>query len=211
MSIGAINSAWIYSFLVINWQVPVTAVIMGGGWNRGAIIHNEEGKVIRRTAQLCDEATKKNIKVTLASATVRAAECCKLPERTLKIIWKESKNHQTEILLSPSREQLINLKFSMWLQKLDITQFRTATRLRFGRSMNRGLIPGWADTSLLPKASRQALEEKPTSWLFLRCKAVGSWSWLHFHLSLSVALVRKRTIPTERPLLVSEVSANFCG
>jgi hypothetical protein len=26
-----------------------------------------------------------------------------------------------------------------------------------------------------------------------------------------VALVRKRTIPTERPLLVGEVSANFCG
>jgi hypothetical protein len=27
----------------------------------------------------------------------------------------------------------------------------------------------------------------------------------------SVALVRKRTIPTERPLLVGEVSANLCG
>jgi hypothetical protein len=27
----------------------------------------------------------------------------------------------------------------------------------------------------------------------------------------SVALVRKRTIPTERPPLVGEVSANFCG
>jgi hypothetical protein len=27
----------------------------------------------------------------------------------------------------------------------------------------------------------------------------------------SVALVRERTIPTERPLLVGEVSANFCG
>ena len=30
-------------------------------------------------------------------------------------------------------------------------------------------------------------------------------------LSNSVALVRKRTIPTERPPPVSEVSANFCG
>jgi hypothetical protein len=30
-------------------------------------------------------------------------------------------------------------------------------------------------------------------------------------LTNSVALVRERTIPTERPLLVSEVSANFCG
>jgi hypothetical protein len=27
----------------------------------------------------------------------------------------------------------------------------------------------------------------------------------------SVALVRELTIPTERPLLVGEVSANFCG
>jgi hypothetical protein len=27
----------------------------------------------------------------------------------------------------------------------------------------------------------------------------------------SVALVSKRTIPTERPPLVGEVSANFCG
>jgi hypothetical protein len=27
----------------------------------------------------------------------------------------------------------------------------------------------------------------------------------------SVALVRERTIPTERPSLVGEVSANFCG
>jgi hypothetical protein len=27
----------------------------------------------------------------------------------------------------------------------------------------------------------------------------------------SVALVRKRTIPTERPPLVGEISANFCG
>jgi hypothetical protein len=27
----------------------------------------------------------------------------------------------------------------------------------------------------------------------------------------SVALVRKRTTPTERPPLVGEVSANFCG
>jgi hypothetical protein len=29
-------------------------------------------------------------------------------------------------------------------------------------------------------------------------------------LTYSVALVRKRTMPTERPLLVGEVSANFC-
>jgi hypothetical protein len=29
-------------------------------------------------------------------------------------------------------------------------------------------------------------------------------------LSLTVALARKRTIPTEQPPLVGEVSANFC-
>jgi hypothetical protein len=31
------------------------------------------------------------------------------------------------------------------------------------------------------------------------------------HISLSVVVVRKRTIPTERPPLVGEVSANLCG
>jgi hypothetical protein len=35
---------------------------------------------------------------------------------------------------------------------------------------------------------------------------------LHIQTKLnSVALVRERTIPTERPPLVCEVSANFCG
>jgi len=31
------------------------------------------------------------------------------------------------------------------------------------------------------------------------------------HIKFSVALVRERTIPTERPPPVGEVSANFCG
>jgi hypothetical protein len=30
-------------------------------------------------------------------------------------------------------------------------------------------------------------------------------------LTYSMALVRKRTIPTERPPLVGELNANFCG
>jgi hypothetical protein len=34
---------------------------------------------------------------------------------------------------------------------------------------------------------------------------------LYALLTYSVALVRKRTIPTERPPLVGEVSTNFCG
>jgi len=33
----------------------------------------------------------------------------------------------------------------------------------------------------------------------------------HFFFFFSVALVRERTIPTERPPPVGEVSANFCG
>jgi hypothetical protein len=34
---------------------------------------------------------------------------------------------------------------------------------------------------------------------------------LTYLLTYSVTLVRKRTMPTERPPLVGEVSANFCG
>jgi hypothetical protein len=35
-----------------------------------------------------------------------------------------------------------------------------------------------------------------------------NWIW---NLNDSVALVRERTVPTEQPPLVGEVSANFCG
>jgi hypothetical protein len=38
----------------------------------------------------------------------------------------------------------------------------------------------------------------------------GTTRYVHA-LTYSVALVRKRTIPTERPLLVGEVRANFFG
>jgi hypothetical protein len=39
-----------------------------------------------------------------------------------------------------------------------------------------------------------------------------SWHLLNYTKKLnSVVLVHKRTIPTKRPLLVSEVSANFSG
>jgi hypothetical protein len=34
---------------------------------------------------------------------------------------------------------------------------------------------------------------------------------LTYLVTHSMALVRKRTIPTDRPPLVGEVSANFCG
>ena len=49
--------------------------------------------------------------------------------------------------------------------------------------------------------------------LFEYCNLGGGsrfecWSYIKKN---SVALVRERTIPTERPLPVGEVSANFCG
>jgi hypothetical protein len=40
---------------------------------------------------------------------------------------------------------------------------------------------------------------------------VGNFNRKKGYNNDSVALVRERTIPTERPPLVGEVSANFCG
>jgi hypothetical protein len=38
------------------------------------------------------------------------------------------------------------------------------------------------------------------------------WKWYKIKQKLnSVALVRKQTIPTERPRVIGEVSANYCG
>jgi len=55
----------------------------------------------------------------------------------------------------------------------------------------------------------------------LQCKFPSSWTdkkiagiaWVQGFIKKlnSVALVRERTIPTERPPPVGEVSANFCG
>ena len=39
----------------------------------------------------------------------------------------------------------------------------------------------------------------------------GDYSFFYGNYYYSVALVRERTIPTERPPPVGEVSANFCG
>jgi hypothetical protein len=45
-----------------------------------------------------------------------------------------------------------------------------------------------------------------------RCIALPQLlDWWQHQLTNSVALARERTIPTERPPLVGEVSANFCG
>jgi len=44
----------------------------------------------------------------------------------------------------------------------------------------------------------------------IKCNTLR-WDISGFHKLNSVALVRERTIPTERPPPVGEVSANFCG
>jgi hypothetical protein len=50
---------------------------------------------------------------------------------------------------------------------------------------------------------RSWIEEEQSSWKWCRSVMVQKKN--------SVTLARKRTIPTERPPLVREVSANFCG
>jgi hypothetical protein len=40
---------------------------------------------------------------------------------------------------------------------------------------------------------------------------IGGWTWLDAVKKNSMIWVRERTIPTERPPLVGEVIANFCG
>jgi hypothetical protein len=51
-----------------------------------------------------------------------------------------------------------------------------------------------------------------TGFLFFTLSLLGSHDHSHWKKKLnSLALVRERTIPTERPPLVGEVSANFCG
>jgi hypothetical protein len=40
---------------------------------------------------------------------------------------------------------------------------------------------------------------------------IGQYKQIRLQKTNSVASVRERTIPTERPPLVSEISANFCG
>jgi hypothetical protein len=46
-------------------------------------------------------------------------------------------------------------------------------------------------------------------------KVMAMFLWIHsdaaYKKKNSVASVRKRTIPTERPPLVGQLSANFCG
>ena len=55
-------------------------------------------------------------------------------------------------------------------------------------------------------------------WLIYACVHTNTHTHTHtyiyyyyYYYYYSVALVRERTIPTERPPPVGEVSANFCG
>jgi hypothetical protein len=47
--------------------------------------------------------------------------------------------------------------------------------------------------------------------IFSRNENISKCNYLTVHNNNFMALVRKRTIPTERPPLVDEVAANFCG
>jgi hypothetical protein len=42
-------------------------------------------------------------------------------------------------------------------------------------------------------------------------KFIYIYIYIYIYITNSVAIVRERTIPTERPPNVGEVSANFCG
>jgi hypothetical protein len=73
----------------------------------------------------------------------------------------------------------------------------------------------WSDLKLKKRELRRAMcifNRSQDLYLQLQCFAI---SGLHKEKGIkklnSVALVRKRTIPTERPPHVGEVSANFCG
>jgi hypothetical protein len=50
------------------------------------------------------------------------------------------------------------------------------------------------------------IEDKRQLWIYRR-----RWEDKKQNKTNSVALVQERTIPTERPPLIGEVSANFCG
>jgi hypothetical protein len=66
----------------------------------------------------------------------------------------------------------------------------------------RELVPKWGEYKKSNIAGRIGIEQK-----------ISFLSLCRFFITKlnSVALVRERTIPTERPPPVGEVSANFCG
>jgi hypothetical protein len=82
-------------------------------------------------------------------------------------------------------------------------------------------LVSWSVCSTLKREaldySDMSLDFQQTTWRYIlednnlhdrRCEIVTSYLKLKLN---SVVLVRKRTIPTERPPFVGEVSANFCG
>jgi hypothetical protein len=73
-----------------------------------------------------------------------------------------------------------------------------------------GLLHSAGEGSHISPEMRVRGEKKKKKELAVYKKFVFSNVSLKLKIN-SVALVRKRTIPAERPLLVGEVSANFCG
>ena len=60
--------------------------------------------------------------------------------------------------------------------------------------------------------TRKMLKELPPKGMILLTYLFNAILRHHYYYYYySVALVRERTIPTERPPPVGEVSANFCG
>jgi hypothetical protein len=75
-----------------------------------------------------------------------------------------------------------------------------------GRGQLGSLSVGEKELKLLQKNNRMTIERRHTKMLCM----LHRWI-LHSKCCTPWPLVRKRTIWTERPPLVGEVSANFCG
>jgi hypothetical protein len=80
-------------------------------------------------------------------------------------------------------------------------------------SIDGPLFPGFNIVRLLYDTLDNIVTSQDLKWhICLRRRNVLLQLCIHFNIKKnSGALVRKRTIPTERPPLVGEVSANFCG
>ena len=88
----------------------------------------------------------------------------------------------------------MNFLYETQQVRIDVSAIVSPFGLRFTRS------------PFLPCMSRRALSGRKTSF----GRRFGSSNHILLKLN-SVALVRERTITTERPPPVGEVSANFCG
>jgi hypothetical protein len=74
-----------------------------------------------------------------------------------------------------------------------------------------GLIIGFLDRCIPFVAIQNLCRRIRQLQKWKKLKKRGLSVVYYMKLTYSVTLVRKGTIPTERPQLVGEVSANFCG